>query len=195
MADNIEIGIRELEELFNEQILKEIQSLRCQHLKLVRGWIVFDESINSPKLEVQSGNVVNVYLTLSSFSDLWSKYTWKMIRDVLDRADKARLQKSTSLLDVRKYIAAKVQLHKKAGFSSKIRTIENAADQNRIMETIVEMLPDNCYDIKVKRTSTIVISSKNHKDIKYSVSVNSKYEEQAIYEGKIEVARQVLDYE
>jgi hypothetical protein len=187
------IGIRELEDLFNEQLLNEIKSLKCQHLKLVRGWIVFDESIHSPVLNVQSGDVVNVYLTLSDFSDLWSRVTWKMIRDVLDRADRARLQRSVSLLDIRKHIEAKVQLHKKAGFSSKIRTLENATDQNRIMETIVELLPDNCYDIRIKRTSEIVVTSKNNKKLVYRATVNSKFEEQAIYEGKIDVARQVLE--
>jgi hypothetical protein len=187
------IGIRELEELFNEQLLKEIASLKCQHLKMIRGWIVFDESVNSPVLNVQSGTIVNVYLTLSNFSDLWSRVTWKMIRDVLDRADKARLQRNTSLLDIRKYVDAKVQLHKKSGYTSKIRTLENQTDQNAIMESIIELLPDNVYEIKIQRTSKIIIRNKNDKSLKYEVSVNSKFEEQAIYEGKIEVARQTLD--
>lgn len=193
MTDELDVGIRELEELFNEQLLKEIAALKCQHLKLVRGWIIFDESINSPILNVQSGDVVNVYLKLSNFKDLWSRYTWKMIRDVLDRADRARLQKSTSLLDIRKFVEAKVMLHKKAGFTSKIRTLENASDQNRVMESIVELLPDNCYDIKVKRMSKIIVRSKNNKNLKYEVEIDSKFEGQAIYEGKIDVARQVFD--
>jgi hypothetical protein len=195
METNNQVGIRELEDLFNEQLLNEIKSLKCQHLKLIRGWIIFDESVNTPILNVQSGNIVNVYLTLSNFSDLWSKVTWKMIRDVLDKADKARLQKSVSLLDIRKHIEAKVQLHKKAGFTSKIKTLENQTDQNRIMETVIELLPDNTYIIKTKRISKVVVMNKNDKSIKFEVEVDSKFEEQAIYEGKIEVARQLFDKE
>lgn len=192
---NQQIGIRELEELFNEQLLNEIKSLKCQHLKLVRGWIIFDESINSPVLNVQSGNVINVYLTISDFTHLWSRVTWKMIRDVLDRADKVRMQKSVSLLDLRKHIEAKVQLHKKSGFTSKVKVLENQTDQNRIMETVIELLPDNAYIIKVLRTSKVIVMNKNDKTIKYEATVNSQFEEQAIYEGKIEVARQLFDKE
>lgn len=193
MAEENGIGIRDLEDLFNEQLIKEIKSLRCQHLKLVRGWIVFDESVNSPVLNVQSGNVVNVYLTLSNFSDLWSKATWRMIRDVLDKADKNRLQKSVSLLDIRKHIEAKVQLHKKSGYTAKVRTLENATDQNAIMESIIELLPDNCYVVKVKRVSTVLVVNKNNPKLRYKIEVDSKFEEQAIYEAKIDIARQLLD--
>jgi hypothetical protein len=187
------IGIRELEDLFNEQLIDTIKTLRCQHLKLVRGWVIFDESVNSPVLNVQSGNVVNVYLKLSNFSDLWAKNTWRMIKDVLDKADKNRLQKSMSLLDVRKFVDAKVQLHKKSGYTAKVRTLENATDQNAIMESIIELLPDNCYVVKVKRTSVVLVQSKNNPKLRYKVEVDSKFEEQAIYEGKIDVARQLLD--